>query len=79
MCALQEKLSGLKALPVLVLASGADEYVPSAPTYLAAMERLAGAMGGARLETIDGAQHALGGHEEQAVGLVVDFLAGLHI
>ena len=74
----QAKFSGVSGLPLLLLLSGADEYVPSNVDYLALGRRMQAAVGpSASLSVVEGGLHALGGHEQQAVDEISAFLQRL--
>lgn len=71
----QELLGPAGALPVLVLASGADECVPQGTNIPALTKKITSAMGiNASLELLEGAQHNLQGHEHLCALLVGQFL-----
>ena len=74
---LRRALAPVSGVPTLVLASGADEYVPRAVDIDALAGRIAGAVvprGGGEAVVIDGAPHSGAGKEGEIVDAVLDFI-----
>ena len=68
----------MSQVPCLVMISGCDEYVPVYVDKAGLGRRLVDSIGqSAQLTVIDGAGHSLEGHEEEAAGIVVQFVADL--
>lgn len=77
---MQAKLQGLASTPTLILLSGAEEYLaPSLTDYPALGQRMVNAAGGknAKLVVVEGGKHGLEGHEEEAVGHMIEFIKTL--
>ena len=75
---LAEKLSGLQGVPTLLLLGSKDEYVPASVDYLELGNRMARAIGPtARLAVVEGGNHGLHDHAEDAAGLISAFVTSL--
>ena len=75
---LRRAMAPLAGLPVLVVASGADEYVPRSVDIDALAHRIAGAIvprGGGTAVVIEGVGHNCAGREDEVVEAVVEFVA----
>lgn len=75
---LRRAMAPLSGVPTLVLASGADEYVPRAVDIPSLADRIAAAVvprGGGEAVVIDGAAHNCAGKEDEVVAAVVDFVS----
>lgn len=75
---LRRAMAPLAGLPVLVVASGADEYVPRSVDIDALAHRIAGAIvprGGGTAVVLEGAGHNCAGREDEVVEAVVEFVA----
>jgi hypothetical protein len=66
-------LGHMEQTPALFVVSGADEYVPRGVDAYALAARLCAAAGGADSVVVEGANHALEGHEAAAVDINLGF------
>ena len=74
---LRRAMAPLANTPTLVLASGADEYVPRAVDIGGLADRIAGAVvprGTGEAVVVEGAPHSGAGHEGAVVAAIVDFV-----
>ncbi|KAL4534639.1 hypothetical protein Ndes2437A_g05409 [Nannochloris sp. 'desiccata'] len=75
---LKEKFSGLSGVPTLLMLSSRDEYTHPSVDYLEMGNRMAKAIGpSARLAILEGANHAVDNHAEDAADLISEFVMGL--
>ena len=75
----QAKLGRLADIPTLSLFGGADECVPAAIGAHALRDRLAAVLRHplSQARVIEGAGHALEGHEEEAISIMVEFVKAI--
>jgi pimeloyl-ACP methyl ester carboxylesterase len=75
---LKEKLGGLTGVPTLLMLSSRDEYTHPRNDYIEMGNRMAKAIGpSARLAILEGANHAVSNHSEDAAELISEFVLGL--
>ena len=77
----QAKLARLAELPTLSLFGGADECVPPAISAHDLRDKLAAVLTHplSQCHVIEGAGHALDGHEDEAVSIMVDFVKSVAV
>jgi pimeloyl-ACP methyl ester carboxylesterase len=75
---LKEKLGGLRGVPTLLLLSSRDEYTHPSIDYLEVGNRMAKAIGpSARLAILEGANHAVDNHSQDAADIISEFVLSL--